>query len=75
VTDLETEYIGRFNFKDLYNFKRIATSMSGYKHTEQALKKMLERFKNKKNHPFSVKLIQKKQKNSLVNQEKQMFVI
>lgn len=45
LTDLETEYIGRSNFQDLYNFKRIATSMLGYKHTEQALLKKLERFK------------------------------
>jgi hypothetical protein len=36
----------------LYNFKKTATSMLGYKHTEEALLKMAERYKNKENHPF-----------------------
>ena len=35
----------------LYNFKKTATSMLG--HTEEALLKMVERYKNKENHPFS----------------------
>jgi len=41
-----------FDFASLYNFKRTATSMLGYKHTEQALLKMIARHKDKKNHPF-----------------------
>lgn len=63
LTDLETKYIGKFKFSMLYNFKKTATSMLGYKHTEEALLKMIERYKNKENHPFLVKLIQKKLKN------------
>lgn len=39
LTDLETEYIGNFDFNTLYNYKRIATSMLGYKHTDQAREK------------------------------------
>lgn len=35
LTDLETEYIKEFDFKDLYNFKRTATSMIGYKHIKK----------------------------------------
>jgi len=52
LTDLETQYIGKFKFSMLYNFKKTATSMLGYKHTEEALLKMVERYKNKENHPF-----------------------
>ena len=51
LTDLETQYIGKFKFSMLYNFKKTATSMLG--HTEEALLKMVERYKNKENHPFS----------------------
>ena len=40
LTDLETSYIGRFNFDSLYNFKTTATSSLGYKHTEEARLKM-----------------------------------
>ena len=36
----------------LYNFKAIATSMLGYKHTEDARKKMIEFYKDKENHPM-----------------------
>ncbi len=52
LTDLETKYIGKFDFKNLYNFKSISTSMLGYKHTPEALLKMIKRFKNKINHPM-----------------------
>ena len=52
LTDLETSYINRFNFANLYNFKFIVTSMLGYKHTKQARLKMIENLKNKKNHPM-----------------------
>jgi hypothetical protein len=34
LTNLETEYIKIFDFNCLYNFKRTATSMLGYKHKE-----------------------------------------
>jgi len=52
LTDLESKYIGKFKFSMLYNFKKTATSMLGYKHTVEALLKMIERYKNKENHPF-----------------------
>lgn len=56
LIDLETSYIGKFDFKELYNFKYIANSMLGYKHTEEAILKMVKRFKDKKSHPmFGVK--------------------
>jgi len=41
-----------YDFDKLYNFKRISTSMLGYIHTEQALLKMIDRFKIKENHPM-----------------------
>jgi GIY-YIG catalytic domain len=47
LTDLETSYISKFKFETLYNFKVIATSMLGYKHTEEAKLKMVEFLKNK----------------------------
>src|SRR5438876_940657 len=48
---LETQYLSLFDLKSLYNFKSIASSMLGYKHTEEAIRKM--RILNKgKNHPF-----------------------
>lgn len=52
LTDLETNYINKFKFDTLYNFKIPATSMLGYKHTEEARAKMIEFYKNKKNHPM-----------------------
>ena len=51
LTDLETSYINRFNFDNLYNFKAIATSSLGYKHTEEARLKMVDYYKDKNNHP------------------------
>lgn len=50
LTDLETSYINRFNFDNLYNFKAIATSSLGYKHTEEARLKMVDYYKDKNNH-------------------------
>jgi group I intron endonuclease len=44
LTDLETYYTSKFKFNTLYNFKAIATSMLGYKHTEEARKKVVEFF-------------------------------
>lgn len=52
ITSLETKYIAMYDFDKLYNFKRISTSMLGYRHTEQALLKMIDRFKIKENHPM-----------------------
>lgn len=51
LTDLETTYIKKFDFNTLYNFKASGTSMLGYKHTEEAIFKMVEFFKDKNNHP------------------------
>ena len=52
LTDLETSYIKRFNFDNLYNFKATATSSLGYKHTEEARLKMVDYYKDKNNHPM-----------------------
>lgn len=52
LTDLETSYIRSFDFSTLYNFKLEATSMLGYKHTDEAKQKMVERFKDITNHPM-----------------------
>lgn len=52
LTTLETNYIKAFDFSTLYNFKFEATSMLGYKHTDEAKQKMIERFKDKNNHPM-----------------------
>ena len=52
LMDLETSYLGKFNLEELYNFKSVANSMLGYKHTKQAKAKMKARFLNKKNHPM-----------------------
>nr|ABU24261.1 GIY-YIG endonuclease [Akanthomyces lecanii] len=52
LTELETNYIQAFDFSTLYNMKRIATSLFGYKHTDEAIQKMIERFKDKTNHPM-----------------------
>jgi group I intron endonuclease len=45
-------YINKFKFSNLYNFLKNASSSEGYKHTETAKQKMVERFKDKTNHPF-----------------------
>jgi hypothetical protein len=39
LTDVETEVIKSFPFKDLYNFKKEAASSLGYKHIAEAIKK------------------------------------
>ena len=52
LTDLESMYIKKFEFSNLYNFMRSATSLEGYKHTNEAKEKMVKRFENKLNHPF-----------------------
>ena len=52
LTDLDTSYIKKYPFDSLYNFMKTATSLEGYKHTNEAKLKMLKRFKNKSNHPM-----------------------
>jgi group I intron endonuclease len=41
-TDLESSYIKKFDFENLYNFKTTATSSLGYIHTKEAKLKMKE---------------------------------
>ena len=53
LTDIETEVIKSFPFEMLYNFKKEANSMLGYKHTIKAINKMKLRFKDKTNHPIA----------------------
>lgn len=36
----------------LFNFKRVANSLLGYKHTQSAIRKMKSRFIVKQNHPM-----------------------
>nr|YP_009631655.1 hypothetical protein [Armillaria solidipes]QCB16435.1 hypothetical protein [Armillaria solidipes] len=52
LTDIETVALRSFPFDDLYNFKKDAKSMLGYKHTEEAINKMKLRLSNKANHPM-----------------------
>lgn len=52
MTDIETEVIKSFPFNLLYNFKKDAKSSLGYKHTDEAIKKMKLRLSNKLNHPM-----------------------
>lgn len=52
LTDLETIYIRKCKFNDLYNFLENASSSEGYKHTEDAKEKMIKRLEDKSNHPF-----------------------
>lgn len=52
LTDLETMYIKKWEFSYLYNFLRNAFCSEGYKHTESAKQKRVERLKDKSNNPF-----------------------
>jgi group I intron endonuclease len=52
LTDLETSYIEKYSFDNLYNFLRTATSLAGYKHTDKAKLKMLKWYETKSNHPM-----------------------
>lgn len=51
LTDIETSYITLFKSKYLYNFKMLAKSMVGYKHTFKAKKKMINWYKENE-HPL-----------------------
>jgi hypothetical protein len=52
LTDLETMYIRKCKFNDLYHFLENASSSEGYKHTDEAKQKMVKRLEDKSNHPF-----------------------
>jgi group I intron endonuclease len=52
LTDIETMVMSAFPFSSLFNFKKEANSMLGYKHTKQAIEKMKSRFVIKTNHPM-----------------------
>ena len=45
LTELETMYINKFKFSNLYNFLKNASSSEGYKHTEAAKEKWLKDLK------------------------------
>jgi group I intron endonuclease len=52
LTYLETMYINKFKLSNLYNFFKNASSSEGYKHTDAAKQKMVERFEDITNHPL-----------------------
>lgn len=52
LTDIETKFILSFPFETLYNIKKDAKSMLGYKHTNETIEKMKLRYVNKMNHPM-----------------------
>ena len=52
LTNIETTIITAFPFSSLFNKKKKANSMLGYKHTKQTIEKMKSRFVNKVNHPM-----------------------
>jgi group I intron endonuclease len=65
LTDLDTMYIRKFKFNDLYHFLENASSSEDYKHTEEARQKMVKRLEDKSNHPFpSRKLAGRERKTS-----------
>ena len=52
LKNIETIVISAFPFSSLFNFKKKANSMLGYKHTKQAIEKIKSRFVNKINPPM-----------------------
>ena len=52
LTEIETTLISAFPFSKLFNFKKEANSMLGYKHTKLAIEKMKSRFLNKKKSSY-----------------------
>ena len=60
LTNIETSYIKKCPFHSLYNFIKRATSIEGYKHTDQFKLKMLKKFNNKSNHPMFGKTLKEK---------------
>lgn len=51
LTKFESSYLSYFKLNYLYNIKRDATSLVGYKHTEKTKQKLVDRFKKFK-HPL-----------------------
>lgn len=47
---METQYLSETPKEILFNFKTLATSILGYRHTER--EKIRNRFTDKKNHPM-----------------------
>lgn len=63
LADIETKVISSFPFEYLFNFKRLANSLLGYKHSQRAKLKMKYRLSIKKKITLCMgKLIQKKVK-------------
>jgi group I intron endonuclease len=56
LSDIETVFIRSFPFENLYNYKKEANSLLGYKHTIEAIEKMKLRFIDKSNHPMFGKI-------------------
>jgi len=52
ILELETAYITSVPSHMLYNINLSGTSMCGYKHTTEAIAKMVARFADKTNHPM-----------------------
>lgn len=52
LTDIETKIIQSFPFENLFNHKKEANTMLGYKHTAKAIAKMKLRLKDKFKHPM-----------------------
>lgn len=52
ITDMKTFFMSYFPKKFLYNFKYEASSLSGYKHTEEAIANLKKRFLDPNNHPM-----------------------
>src|SRR5271170_2592941 len=51
LIDLETSYLSYFKLKSLYNFKFIANSLLGYRHSDKSIEKMINRY-NFYKHPM-----------------------
>lgn len=52
ILNMESTYISSVPASMLYNIKMSGTSMWGYKHTPEAIAKMVDRFTDKSNHPM-----------------------
>lgn len=52
ILQLEDMYLQSVHPDKLYNNRLSATSMLGYKHTPEAIKKMVDRFSDSTKHPF-----------------------
>ena len=52
MTEIETVFIKSFPFENLYNYKKEANSLLGYKHTIEAIENMKLIYIDKSNHPM-----------------------